>query len=115
MQDIVGTSKSFSDHIGLVGIWGTDWPVNDTVKYAKETVGLGTCIPQRYVQSEEKDKANFLYTITAPGNNYFQYHTTFTSMKETFGYKTPEAWFAYLRKWKEELAHPVTVKIKGIR
>ena len=115
VQDIVGASKSFSDHKGLVGSWGTDWPVNDTVKYAKETVGLGTCIPQRYVQSEEKDKANFLYTITAPGNNYFQYHTTFTSMKETFGYKTPEAWFAYLRKWKEELAHPVTVKIKGIR
>ena len=36
------------------------------------------------------------------------------SMKETFGYKTPEAWFAYLRQWKEELAHPVTVKIKDI-
>ncbi len=33
-------------------------------------------------------------------------------MKETFGYKTPEAWFAYLREWKEELAHPVTVKVK---
>ena len=46
--------------------------------------------------------------------NYFRYHTTFTSMKETFGYKTPEAWFAYLRQWKEELAHPVTVKIKDI-
>ena len=114
VQDIVGNSKSFSDHQGLVGSWGTDWPVNDTVKYAKETVGLGTCIPQRYVKSEEKDKANFLYTITAPGSNYFRYHTTFTSMKETFGYKTPEAWFAYLRQWKEELAHPVTVKIKDI-
>ena len=24
-------------------------------------------------------------------------------MKETFGYKTPEAWFAYIREWKEEL------------
>ena len=115
VQDIVGTSKSFSDHKGLVGSWGTDWPVNDTVKYAKETVGLGTCIPQRYVKSEEKDKANFLYTITAPGNKYFQYHTTFTSMKETFGYKTPEAWFAHLREWKEELAHPVTVRIKDNR
>ena len=114
VQDIVGNSKSFSDHKGLVGSWGTDWPVNDTVKYAKETVGLGTCIPQRYVKSEEKDKANFLYAITAPGSNYFRYHTTFTSMKETFGYKTPEAWFAYLRQWKEELAHPVTVKIKDI-
>ena len=79
VQDIVGNSKSFSDHKGLVGSWGTDWPVNDTVKYAKETVGLGTCIPQRYVKSEEKDKANFLYAITAPGSNYFRYHTTFTS------------------------------------
>lgn len=69
VQDIVGNSKSFSDHQGLVGSWGTDWPVNDTVKYAKETVGLGTCIPQRYVKSEEKDKANFLYTITAPAND----------------------------------------------
>lgn len=75
----------------------------------------GHLYPQRYVKSEEKDKANFLYTITAPGNKYFQYHTTFTSMKETFGYKTPEAWFAHLREWKEELAHPVTVKIKDNR
>ncbi|KAA3959948.1 DUF4861 domain-containing protein, partial [Bacteroides ovatus] len=36
-------------------------------------------------------------------------------MKETFGYKTPEAWFAHLREWKEELAHPVTVRIKDNR
>lgn len=112
VQNITGTSEHFSDHKGLVGSWGTDWPVNDTVKYAKETVGLGTCIPQRYVKSEEKDKANYLYTVAAGGSNYFQYHTTFTSMKETFGYKTPEAWFAYLRQWKEELAHPVSVKVK---
>lgn len=111
VQNIVGSPASYSDHKGLVGSWGTDWPVNDTVKYAKETVGLGTCIPQRYVKSEEKDKVNYLYTITAPGSKYMQYHTTFTSMKETFGYKTPEAWFAYLREWKEELEHPVTVKI----
>ena len=114
VQNITGHADMFSDHNGLVASWGTDWPVNDTVKYAKETVGLGTCIPQRYVKSEEKDKDNYLYTITSPGNKYLQYHTTFTSMKETFGYKTPEAWFAYLREWKEELAHPVTVKIKDI-
>ena len=25
----------------LLASWGTDWPVNDSVKYAKETVGLG--------------------------------------------------------------------------
>lgn len=108
--DIKG-SVSYSDHKSLIGCWGTDWPVNDTVKYAKETVGLGTYIPQKYVKAEVKDKANYLYTIGAKGSKYFTHNITFTSMKETFGYKTPEAWFAYIREWKEELEHPAVVKV----
>lgn len=111
VQDILG-SVSYSDHQGLVGCWGTDWPVNDTIKYAKETVGLATYIPQKYVVKEVKDKPNYLYTLTAKGNNYFYYYTTFTSMKETFGYKTPEEWFAYIRKWKKELEQPIEISIK---
>ena len=109
--DIKG-SVSYSDHKGLIGCWGTDWPVNDTVKYAKETVGLATYIPQKYVKDEVKDKANYLYTISDKGNNYFTHNITFTSMKETFGYKTPEDWFAYIREWKDELEHPAVVKVK---
>ena len=109
--DIKG-SVSYSDHKGLIGCWVTDWPVNDTVKYAKETVGLATYIPQKYVKDEVKDKANYLYTISAKGNNYFTHNITFTSMKETFGYKTPEDWFAYIREWKDELEHPAVVKVK---
>lgn len=112
VQDIKG-SVSYSDHKGLIGCWGTDWPVNDTVKYAKETVGLAAYIPQKYVKAEVKDKPNYLYTIGAKGSKYFTHHITFTSMKETFGYKTPEAWFAYIRQWKEELEHPAVVRIKN--
>ena len=108
--DIKG-SVSYSDHKGLIGCWGTDWPVNDTVKYAKETVGLATYIPQKYVKDEVKDKVNYLYTIGAKGSKYFTHNITFTSMKETFGYKTPEDWFAYIRKWKDELEHPAVVKV----
>ncbi len=111
VQDIKG-SVSSSDHQGLIGCWGTHWPVNDTVKYAKETVGLATCIPQKYVKQEVKDKPNYLYTIGAKGQKYLSYHTMFTSRKETFGYQTPEAWFAYMREWKEALEHPAEVKIK---
>lgn len=111
VQNIKG-SDSFSDHKGLIACWGTDWPVNDTVKYAKETVGLATCIPQKYVQKESTDKANYLYVIGAKGQKTFHYNITFTSMKETFGYKTKEAWFAFVREWKEELEHPCTVKIR---
>lgn len=105
-------SLSSSDHQGLIGCWGTNWPVNDTIKYAKETVGIATCIPQRYVKQEVKDKLNYLYTIGAKGAKSFHYHTTFTSMKERFGYPTPESWFDYIRQWKEELEHPVTVTVQ---
>lgn len=111
VQDIKG-SVSYSDHKGLIGCWGTDWPVNDTVKYAKETVGLATCIPQKYVKDEVKDKSNYLYTIGAKGEAYFRYDIMFTSMKETFGYKTPEAWFAYMQEWKKYLEHPAKVTVK---
>lgn len=113
VQNIMGNETlSHSDHNGLVGSWGRHWPVTDTVKYAKETVGIATYIPQKYVRKEVKDKDNFLYTVSAPGSKYFHYYTMFTSRKETFGYPTPETWFAYMQEWKEELEHPVTVKIR---
>ena len=102
-------SVSYSDKEGLVACWGTDWPVNDTVKYAKETVGLATCLPRELVVSEISDKVNYLYQVGAEGKNGFKYHITFTSMKETFGYKTPEAWFDFAKKWKEYLLHPCKV------
>ena len=114
VQNIMGNeTRSESDHKGLIGSWGRHWPVNDTVKYAKETVGIATYIPQKYIRQEVKDKDNFLYTLSAPGSNRFHHYTMFTSCKETFGYPTAEAWFAYMREWKEELQHPVQVKIKN--
>ncbi|MCK9159225.1 MAG: DUF4861 domain-containing protein [Bacteroidaceae bacterium] len=111
----IKNSISYFDHKGLVGCWGRDWPVNDTIKYAKETVGLGTYIPQKYVVNETKDNANYLYTIGAKSQKTFHYYTVFTSRKETFGCKTPNEWFAYLRQWKKELEHPAMVKIKKIK
>lgn len=101
VQNITGHADMFSDHNGLVASWGTDWPVNDTVKYKKETVGLATYIPKKYVVKETSDKENFLYTISAPGKSSFRYYTSFTSCKETFGYPDKEKWFAYVQEWKK--------------
>lgn len=113
VQNVMGNeTTSYSDHKGLVGSWGRHWPVTDTVKYAKETIGIATYIPQKYVRKEVKDKDNFLYTISAPGSDRFHHYTMFTSRKETFGYPTPEAWFTYMQEWKEALLHPVTIQIK---
>lgn len=111
VQNITGHADMFSDHNGLVASWGTDWPVNDTVKYKKETVGLATYIPKKYVVKETSDKENFLYTISAPGKSSFRYYTSFTSCKETFGYPDKKKWFAYVQEWKKALEQPVKITV----
>ena len=111
VQNITGHADMFSDHNGLVASWGTDWPVNDTVKYKKETVGLATYIPKKYAVKETTHKENFLYTISAPGKSSFRYYTSFTSCKETFGYPDKEKWFAYVQEWKKALEQPVKITV----
>ena len=83
-----------SDHKGLTGSWGTDWPVTDTIGYVKETTGMGTFIP-KYIGKEVQD-----------GSNYF------TSKKESFGFKDMKDWFNYLPQWRKELEHPCKITIK---
>lgn len=112
VQDIMGNETvAYSDHLGLTGSWGRHWPVTDTVKYAKETIGIATYIPRKYVLQEVKDADNYLYTLSAPGQTGFHHYTMFTSRKETFGYSTAEEWFAYMQEWKDELEHPVEINI----
>lgn len=103
---------SYYDHKGLVGSWGRYWPVNDTINYPKETIGIGTYIPTNLVKGEVEDSDNYLYLIGNKGKKEFVHYTTFTSRKETFGYPTSEDWFQYLQSWKEELEHPVKMRIK---
>ena len=108
---ILKEGDHMSDHKGLAGSWGTDWPVTDTIGYVKETTGMGTFIP-KYVAQEVKDDSNYLYTLQAPGKQSFHYYTTFTSKKESFGFKDMKAWFDYLPEWRKELEHPCKVTIK---
>lgn len=108
VENIKG-SASFSDHAGLVACWGTDWPVTDTVKYKKETVGLATCVPEDMVIKEASDGLNYLFVLDGKGKTTFTYHTMFTSSKETFGYKTKEAWYNFAKAWKKRLHSPCKI------
>lgn len=114
VQKLKENSSMFSDHKGLVGSWGTDFPVNDTIKYAKETVGIGTFIPKQICGKEHADKENYLYEISAPGKSSLRYYTTFTSKKESFGFKDDKEWYYYLKIWKSELETPCTVEVKAL-
>ena len=88
----------------LLASWGTDWPVNDTVKYAKQTVGLAVFIPREYAGSLVRDKRNNLCLLQSPNTNIHFYLTCCGATKENHPVATTaEEWFRYLRRWVKKL------------
>ncbi len=95
----------------LLASWGTDWPVNDSAKYAKETVGLAVFIPKEYAGALVHDKSNNLCLLKSKIENrksklchaHF-YLTCVGATKENHPVATTaEEWLAYLRKWAKRL------------
>lgn len=107
----VKNSVEHSDHEGLRGCWGTDWPVSakDSIGHKRETVGLGICIPRQHVRQElPKDKRNYPFVV-ATDTDELHYAIAFTSDNEDFGYHSAESWFAFLNEWKKRLEAEVVV------
>lgn len=98
----VGATQGRYTDSTLVASWGTAYPVNDTVKYAMETVGLGVYVPREYVACPVRDKNNELLLLR-PGT-YWCYYLTATGLKENNPAAMDyEEWIAYLRRWRTTL------------
>ena len=103
----------------LLASWGTDWPVNDSTKYAKETVGLGVFIPKEYAKELVHDKSNNLCLLKlsdvsrqylADCHQYSEWYTAHFYLtvcgatKENHPVATSATeWFDYLRHWAKRL------------
>ena len=110
----------------LLASWGTDWPVNDSAKYAKETVGLAVFVPKQFAGSLVHDKQIHLCLLNLTGKagptakrSYSDsgltaqrsematchfYLTCCGATKENHPVaRTAEEWYAYLRKWAKGL------------
>ena len=106
----VKNSVEFSDKKGLRACWGTDWPSTDTVNFKRETVGLGICIPMKYVRSEQPaNKDNYAFVV-GTADNRMQYKIIYCSDNESFGYHSAKEWFEFLKEWKKEVEKPIQVK-----
>jgi len=100
-------SVEFSDNQGLRACWGTDYPSTDTIKWKRETVGLGILIPGEYILSEEPaNKDNYAFVIGTKGN-HLSYKVAYCSDNETFGYHSAQEWFDWLQLWRKEVDQPV--------
>ncbi len=107
-------SIEMSDHKGLRGCWGSDWAVaaKDSAGHKRETVGLGICIPHKYILSEmQADEDNYPFLIGTDSNR-LEYMVTFGSDNEEYGYHSAKDWFEYLKEWKKDLEAPVEIRIK---
>jgi len=99
----------FSDDRGLVGSWGSDYPQNDTIKYTKETVGLGVYVPLQHVKKHTTDKINNLVLMPYKKNETLRFHLTTVWTKEKFGsIKDEKQFFDYLKSWSNTL-NPIVV------
>ena len=97
----------------LLASWGTDWPVNDSVKFAKETVGLAVFIPQEFAGPIVRDKQNLLCLLKqSPITNHQSpmcatahfYLTVCGATKENHPVASSATeWLSYLRKWAKHL------------
>ena len=86
----------------LLVSFGTDFPVNDTIKYAKETVGLGVFIPKEYAGEVVQDKQNLLCLLKGTTPHF--YLTACGATKENHPVATNATeWLIYLRRWAKGL------------
>lgn len=92
----------------ILASWGTDWPVNDSSKYAKETVGLAVFIPIENAGVPVRDKRNNLCLLkqakAKEGYSTHFYLTCVGASKEDHPVASNATeWYAYLRKWAKKL------------
>ena len=106
----IKAGPTMSDNKGLVGSWGTDYPVTDTVKYEMQTVGLGVFVPVSYVKKQVVQGLNHLILMPYKKGEILHFYLAAAALKEekkTF--TTSTQFFAYLKSWGAALK-PIVVK-----
>ncbi|MDR1342521.1 MAG: DUF4861 domain-containing protein [Prevotellaceae bacterium] len=111
VQKMQKSTEFFSDKAGLTCVWGTGFPVNDTVKYGLQTVGLAVAIPAGVYSGDAADRVNHLTLLAPKGVKEFTYHFWAVSEKEEWWQvKTAKAFFDFSTGEKYLALNPVIVE-----
>jgi hypothetical protein len=109
VQQIAG-GPVFSDNNGLTGSWGTDFPVTDTIKYEKQTVGLGVYVPKQHINKHVTEGLNNLVLMKYRKGETLRFHLTASAKKEEENpFASEEHFFYYLKEWST-LIKPLIIK-----
>lgn len=88
----------------LLGSWGSWYPQPDTVKYAKETAGLGLFLSSEFKGQQTDDGVNNLILVSLKKGETLRYHFIALAAKEE-GQKVQNAedFFLFLENWTKGL------------
>ncbi|MDR3366489.1 MAG: DUF4861 domain-containing protein [Prevotellaceae bacterium] len=112
VQKMQKSTEFFSDNAGLACVWGTGFPVNDTVKYGLQTVGLAVAIPAAIYHGDATDRYNHLTLLAPKGAAEFSYYFWAVSEKEEWWQmKTAKAFFDFSAAEKRLALNPPTVEL----
>ncbi len=107
-------STEYSDHKGLRGCYGTDWPTGkDDGKHKLETVGLAINVPQEYLDSERPATTDDYTLVVRPRGRELHYRLAYTSADEDFGFDGCKAWFNWMKEWKKLCERPILITVGG--
>ncbi|HOK36182.1 MAG TPA: DUF4861 domain-containing protein [Paludibacteraceae bacterium] len=107
----IDAGSLFSNNKGLVGSWGADYPVDDTIHYEKQTCGLGVYVPKKYVLHHQIDDANNLVIMQYLKNDVLCFHflAVAVTKEEENKIHSDKEFFTFLKQWSLNLK-PVQVK-----
>ena len=109
VQQIGGGEMIYGDR--LVGSWGSHYPQGDTIKYAKETAGLGVAVLDNVKSKNEVSGVdNLLIMPYTKGETLSFYLTCVSEKEELCSIKTADAFFVYLKEWRNTLQQIEVIK-----
>lgn len=109
----VKNSTEYSDHEGLRGCYGADWPTGkDDGAHKLETVGLGIYVPSQYLDSEQPANKDDYTLVVKPVGNTLHYKLAYTSANEDYGFEGENEWYEWLKTWKKQALLPLQVKVQ---
>lgn len=99
----IGNGPCFESN-QLVGSWGSWYPQPDSIKYSKETAGLGVYLPEQYKGKQVMAGADNLIVFPCKANEKVTFHlTTIAAKEENQPIQSAEDFFKYLDTWKDGL------------
>ena len=69
-------------------------------------------MPSLYLDRTVEDDVNYLTLLKPDGKGRIKYSFAAAALRDETSPRSADEWFAWLRRWQQEKAHPVKVTVK---